>query len=221
MRETLFINDEFYHVYNRGVDKRIIFSDDYDVERFLQSMDEFNTLEPIGSIYENSFVKNRAKNTKSSSDQDHLVEFVAYCINPNHFHFILKQVADGGISRFMKSLGGGYAKYFNEKHKRSGTLFQGRFRAIHVDSNDYLLHLSSYVNLNDRVHKLGNPTSKLVKSRSSWGEYLGNEENFCFKDIILDQFKDSKDYKSFAGKSLEGILINRGKLDGVDKLLLE
>jgi len=184
-------------------------------------MDEFNTLEPIGSIYENSFIKNRAKGTTSKSDSSPLVEFVAYCINPNHFHFILKQVADDGISHFMKRLGGGYAKYFNERHKRSGTLFQSRFKAIHINSNDYLLHLSAYVNLNDKVHQLGNPTSKLVKSRSSWPEYLDKTGNLCVKDIVLGQFDNPEDYKNFAEESLKSILMNRGNQNDIDELLLE
>src|SRR3990172_6063231 len=97
MRKTVFANGEYYHIYNRGVDKRDIFVGKFDFERFLQSMEEFNTNEPIGSIYENSFLK----------------------------------------------------------IQRSGALFQGPFKAVYVDSNEYLLHLSTYVNLNFKVHKLG------------------------------------------------------------------
>ena len=216
MRKVPFENGEFYHVYNRGVDKRNIFSDQNDITRFLQSMDEFNTLEPIGSIYENSFVKNQLGNPTSK-----LVNFICYCINPNHFHFILEQVADNGISNFMKRMSGGYAKYFNEKYKRSGALFQGRFKAIHIDSNPYLLHVSAYVNLNDRVHTypLGNPTSKLV--RSSWDEYTTKgSENFCKKDIILGQFEDPKEYNQFARESLQGIIERRYR-EGISKEVAE
>ena len=87
MKRPHFTTGEYYHIYNRGVDKRKIFSDNYDLARFLQCMDEFNSVSPIGSIYENSFLNESVRLKRKSKA---LVEFVAYCINPNHYHFILK-----------------------------------------------------------------------------------------------------------------------------------
>lgn len=221
MRKTELVNGEYYHIYNRGVDKRIIFSDHEDVERFLLSMTEFNTEEPIGSIYEHSFSKKLGRETSKSSRKP-LVDIVAYCLNPNHFHLLLKQVAEGGISEFMKRLGGGYTKYFNNKYERSGVLFQGVFKSVHVDSNEYLLHVSSYVNLNFRVHhldQLGCETSK-----SSWEEYMevicGKKKKggICVTDPILGQFRNTQDYVRFAENSLRGTLERRGFLDEVTLL---
>ncbi len=244
-RKTPFVPREHYHIYNRGVDKRNIVSSEKDMDRFFQSMEEFNTIEPIGSIYENSFVKKEqlvglgglaSKSLKVKDTGKKLVEFITYCVNPNHFHFILRQVAENGIKKFMHRLATGYTMYFNEKEKRSGSLFQGRFKAIHINSNEYILHLSAYVNLNDRVHKLagfGGSTSKsieLVRSRSSWREYVGGTEyggykkdgkNFCKKDIILGQFRNRKEYEEFAKSSLEGILERRAELKGLSDFLLE
>lgn len=212
MRKIKFANNEYYHIFNRGVDKRAIFQSQYDLDRFLQSMDEFNTIEPIGSIYENSFnkkTKNKLGNSVSKFvKQEKLVNFICYCLNSNHYHFILEQLVDDGIAKFMHKIGLGYTKHFNEKYDRSGSLFQGAFKAIHIDSNEYLLHSSVYVNLNDKVHKfkdnrLGNSVSK-----SSWGEYIKEKDNkdaFCEKDIILGQFKSVADYKKFAEESLQGI----------------
>lgn len=215
MRNISFANGEFYHVYNRGTDKRPVFFDESDVDRFMQSMEEFNTVVPIGSIFENSFNKKHqpgnstSKQKSGKAKEERLVNFVAYCLNSNHNHFILEQLVDDGVSMFMKRLGGGYTKYFNEKHMRSGVLFQGKYKAVHIDSNTYLLHSSAYVNLNDQ---LGNPTSKLVKSRSSWGEYIGeSKSNFCSKDIILEQYKNNTEYKKFALSSLNDILIRRAE----------
>ncbi len=224
MRNISFANGEFYHVYNRGVDKRVVFSDKSDMDRFVQSMEEFNVIEPIGSIYENSFKKNKLGNptSKLAEKEEKLVNFIAFCVNPNHYHFLLEQLVDGGVSMFMKRLGGGYTKYFNEKNKRTGVLFQGKYKATHIDSNEYLLHVSAYVNLNDRVHQLGNPTSKLVKSQSSWGEYMReSKSNFCSKNIILEQFKNIKEYQRFAESSLENILERRVDLKEMEKYLLE
>src|SRR3989344_8034371 len=153
MRKTTFANGEFYHIYNRGVDKRDVFLNENNFNRFLQSTKEFNTLDPIGSIYWNSFNKDgdRSQLRRRTSK---LVNIVCYCLNTNHYHFVLEQIVDGGISEFIKRLAGGFTKYFNAKYDRTGVLFQGKFKANHIDSNEYLLHASAYVNLNNLVHKI-------------------------------------------------------------------
>ena len=229
LRKTQFVNGEFYHIYNRGVDKRNIFTNRDDVNRFFQGMIEFNVLDPIGSIYENSFRQlgseaSKLAEKKSIKKQKPLVNFVAYCLNPNHFHFIIEQVADKGIEKLMQRIGTGYTKYFNNKYKRSGSLFQGVFKSIHVDSNEYLLHLSAYVNLNNRVHQLGSEASKLTQGQSSWGEYVGDDkQRFCEKGIVLGQFKNVKEYRTFAEESLTGILEKRygGEVPNMEEFLLE
>lgn len=222
MRKTPFVSGEYYHIYNRGVDKRITFLDEDDVERFYKSMKEFNTLEPIGSIYENVFNK-RIGSPTSKSEPNALVHLIAYCVNPNHFHLILQQEAEKGIEKFMQRIGTGYTKYFNNKYKRSGSLFQGKFKSIHVHSNEYLLNLSVYVNLNDKVHQLGSPTSKLVRSRSSWKEYIEGKgiSDLCAKDIIFAQFGDKREYEEFAASTLADIVERRSQLKGLDEMFLE
>lgn len=212
MRKTQFINNEYYHIFNRGVDKREIFLDNEDLSRFFQSICEFNTIEPIGSIFENSFRQLGHRMSK----QGKLVNFICYCLNPNHYHFILEQVAENGIQKFMHRLSGGYTWYFNNKHKRSGSLFQGSYKAIHINTNEYLLHVSAYVNLNDKVHQLGGLAAKLVMS--SWKEYLRNDKDgFCEKEIIFGQFNSAEEYKKFAEDSLKSI---REKKE-MEKFLLE
>lgn len=219
-RKESFASGEFYHIYNRGVDKRIIFTEDSDRNRFLKSMIEFNTVEPLGSLYENSFRQLGGRTAELPADR--LVNIVAYCLNPNHFHFILEQVTEGGISEYMKRLAGGYTWSFNHKYKRSGSLFQGKFKSIHIDTNEYLLHVSAYVSLNDRVHQLGGSTAKLVASKSSWAEYLDEEvQHFCEKGIILEQFVNGTEYKRFALDSLESIIKRKSELKDIDAFLLE
>ena len=171
LRETPLSNSEFYHIYNRGVEKREIFSDKNDFLHFLDGLKEFNRPETIGSLYENSFRKNKGDLLGSSASK--LVDIVAYCLNPNHFHLILKQNSDKGIEKFMHKLGTSYTKYFNNKNKRTGSLLQGRFKSKHIDNNEYLLYLSAYVNLNNKVHNI--PENKL--SLSSIKEY--GEERFA------------------------------------------
>ena len=217
MKRPIFVNGEFYHIYNRGVDKRNIFSDQIDLARFFESMTEFNSVKPIGSIYENSFLGFDIREKRKSKK---LVEIICYCLNPNHYHFILRQISDSGISEFMKRLGGGYTWYFNNRYKRGGALFQGLFKVKHIDANKYLLHLSAYVNLNNRVHKLGGETAKL--SKSSWKEYIGGTEDiYCEKRLILNQFKNKTEYKSFCEDSLESILEQKRKQKEMADILLE
>ncbi len=219
MRKIPFVKGEYYHIFNRGVDKRDIFMDKYDAFRFLQSMEEFNCVEPGNDIFLANKSKNKNKKVgcrtankivNKNGKSDKLVNIICYCLNPNHFHFILEQIRDGGISEFIKRLSGGYSQTFNLRHKRSGTLFQGRFKAVHIASNEQLLHVSSYVNLNNKVHKKFDGTKKhfmdLIPNRSSWNEYLGKGKyNICEKDIVLGQFKNVEDYKEEAEETVQGI----------------
>ncbi len=206
MREQLFAKGEYYHIFNQGVDKRLIVEDKEDIDRFLQSMDEFNVVEPIGSIFENSFQLEEKKS------KNKLVDIVCYCLNPNHFHFLLYARQDDGISKFMHRLQMGYAKYFNQKYKRRGSLFQGTFKAKHVSDNDYFLHLAVYTSLNNKVHQLGHLVSKLV--RSSWNYYAKypeiNDPLISGSEIVTSQFKNSKDFVEFAMDSLE-LMLERKK----------
>lgn len=180
----------------------------FDLMRFLQSMQEFNTKEPIGSIYINSFKNEELRS--STPKLEKIVDFVCYCLNQNHFHILIKQIADGGIIKFMHRLGTGYTNYFNGKNKTSGALFQGRYKAIHVDTNEYLLYLSAYINLNYKVHQLRSSTPKLCKS--SWEEYTNVMNGFCNKKIIMSQFNSAANYKDFAEEALK-IIRNRKDME--------
>jgi len=215
MNREPFSNDEYYHIYNRGVDKRQIFMDNYDVNRFLKGMELFNSVEPIGSLYVLSFMEESHRNKKFKK----LVDIVAYCLNNNHYHFILKQCVDRGISEFMRRVNGGYTLYFNNKIKRSGSLFQGMFKSKYIDGNDYLLRLSSYVNLNDRVHQLRGETAKL--SRSSWDEYVRGIKYLCNVEVVLKQFKNRKDYEQFALDTLPQITKRKEDEKELAKILME
>lgn len=213
MARTIFAEGEIYHVYNRGTDKREIFSDVSDQERFLQSMKEFNVEDPIGSLYEHHF----SLGSRTSKSDKKLVDIIVYCLNPNHFHFLLRQNLPRGIEKFMQRLGTGYTKYFNNKYDRSGVLFQGRFKALHVDTNEYLLHLSAYINLNYEVHGLGSSTSK-----SSWDEYMGKmNRKMCENQTVLGQFRNTTDYKTFAENSVLGTQERRSREKEWASLLFE
>ena len=218
MRNTKFATKEFYHVYNRGTDKRDIFLDKEDVWRFLKYFKEINSVDLIGSLYRISF----ARENKLRSSTPKLVNIISYCLNQNHFHLILEPVEEDGIQKFMHRLSTGYTNYFNEKNKRSGCLFQGRYKAKHISSNEYLLHLGVYVNLNDRVHKGMNQSWLIELPFSSFKEYLDvTRKGICKKDVILGQFKNSKDFSRYCLEILPIIQKKKEDLKEFDKVCLE
>jgi putative transposase len=210
MKKVQYEVGEIYHIFNRGVDKRKIFTDQNDLERFFKSMKVFNSVNPVGSLHEQNFHKEKIKKP--------LVDFIAYNLLPNHFHFLLRENVEGGVSEFMKRLSGGYTWYFNKKYKRNGVLFQGRFKGKHVDTNEYLLHISVYVNLNDKIPLIGGSTAKFKGlTKSSWGEFLSNENGFCKKDIILDQFRNIDEYKEFSMSSIDDIRKNKEEFKNLEE----
>jgi putative transposase len=215
MRKVPFVKDEYYHIYNRGVDKRKVFMDEGDFKRFVRSIKEFNSLEPIGSIYLNSLGKNKPKH-QLRRPTSQLIEIVAYCLIPNHYHFILKENGEGGVSEFMKRLGGGYTKYFNKKYKRSGALFQGRFKSTHIKTDSKLAEYSAYVNLNHKVHAHKYPLRRWTSQWSSWREYVGKvskKNSICEKGMILSHFRSRVDYKKFAESTVRDIVEQRIEME--------
>ncbi len=219
MRNIKFATQEFYHIYNRGVDKRDIFMDSNDVARFLACMSIFNTKDSVGSVYEYS---REEKFGSLAPKKKKLVNFVAYCLNQNHYHFILEPLTDDGIQKFMHRLSTGYTNYFNEKYERSGSLFQGTYKAIHISSNEYLLHLSVYVNWNYKVHKGLNKKWMDNLPISSFKEYSGETaKSFCVKDIVLEQFNNIKEYKHFCEETLPTILERKEEEKELKHMMLD
>ena len=150
------VTGQKYHVYNRGVDKRVIFSDKSDYLRFYLSMDYFNCVDVTTEF-------NRAS-TQKNKQEDKLVQLHAYCLLNNHFHLIIEQLKDGGISEFMKRVSVGYTGYFNEKNNRLGSLFQGTYKRVHIKTDEQANYLFAYVNENHIVHGVGEPSDIFATS---------------------------------------------------------
>ena len=207
MRKTKFENDEYYHIYNRGVDKREIFSDRNDYIMLLESLNFFNDIETIGSIYELSFAKKKDdKNLGagipigSPAPKSPLVEIIAYSLLPNHFHLLLKQNVENGISKFMHKIGG-YTLFYNKKRKRSGALFQGSFCSVHIDSEHYRDYISGYINGNSEIHKIEKADEY---TWSSYKDYLGKRNGeLSKKQIILENFDTAEEYKAFVDEVIK------------------
>lgn len=145
-RKIKFEIGEFYHIYNRGVEKRIIFQNASDYKRFLALLYLANSDQIIQ--FRNDFSKISLIEILKQDRGNPLVAIGAYCLMPNHFHILLTPLVEGGLSKFMLKLQTGYSMYFNKKNDRSGALFQGIFKSQHINKNEYLMYIYSYIHLN-------------------------------------------------------------------------
>ena len=196
IRNIEFANGEYYHVFNRGVDKRIIFKDKSQQHFFFNRLQLLNTTD--NSKYFNN-QRNKHKDQNINGIGKQLVSIVAYSLLPNHYHLLLKQEVDNGISQFMQRLGTSYTMFFNKQEKRSGGLFQGKFKATHLSGEYALPTVSAYVNLNHKHHRI-DPRKNLVKS--SIFEYLDQEMgiSICSPSEIQSIITESgglSDYKDY------------------------
>ena len=138
--------DEFYHFYNRGNDKRPIFLCKKDYQRFMILLYICNNANPIHlSDYNNSIRSSLFSVIKQDSP---LVSIGAWCLIPNHFHLLIKEIEEGGASLFMQKLSTAYTMYFNIKYGKKGALFSGRYKAKHLDYDQYLKYQFAYIHLN-------------------------------------------------------------------------
>jgi REP element-mobilizing transposase RayT len=215
IRRQPLINKEIYHIYNRGVDKRDIFNDKNDIYRFLESIKEFNRLEKIESLA--NLRKFKQIGAKPLSGEK-LVEIIAYCLNPNHFHFILRQSVDNGITKYMHKILGGYTSYFNIKNSRSGSLFQGTFKSQLIGNENYFNKIIGYVNKNYQVHDI--PENKKDLIFASDYEY----ENSNFKIIsktegekVLEIFGGTLGFKNHSDEIISIIRKERGKISLIEE----
>jgi len=157
-----FVNGEIYHVFNRGVEKRNIFQQIADYFRFIFCLYELNDKNFVlmrDRIKRRKERKNRGSTPANSTDKrEPLVEIIAFCLMPNHFHLVLRQLVEGGTSLFMKKLADSYVGYFNQKYNRKnmGSIFQGRFKAVHIATEEQFINLICYI--------FTNPTELLEKN---------------------------------------------------------
>lgn len=143
--------DEWYHCYNRGVDKRVVFMDEDDCERFLVLLYLCNDIDSTTHVIDLELKHVRLDDIlarRTIMRTAPLVHIAVYALMPNHVHFVLRQCVDGGLSRFMQKVFTGYTMYFNKKNDRTGSLFAGSYKSKHLDSDEYFKHAIQYVLLN-------------------------------------------------------------------------
>ena len=221
------VNDQIYHIYNRGVRKGDIFFDRLDYQRWEELL-----YWCLHYDYTYSTYKMRVKQTKidrgnpqailQEIDQTRRfkispVEILAYVHMPNHFHLILKQLVDNGITSFMHRIATGYSKYVNEKHDFTGSCYQGPFKAVRVETDEQLIQLYRYIHLNPLASGLANKKELLSYNWSSFPYFIKGEKNkFLSKKHIFDYFNKIDDLFKFTlapfdGESIE--LIEKSTID--------
>lgn len=190
-RKTPFAENEHYHIYSRGVEKRKIFLNTKDYERFVALLYIMN--QDISFRMDNFLQahKNNLIEIFKEKRQESLVSILSYCIMPNHFHLILYEHKDGGISKFMGKLLTAYSMYFNTKYERSGPLFTHPFRSEHIDNESQYMWIFSYVHLNplsiiDKTWK-----EKGVKNKQEAEKLLREYQFYSYQDFLGDKRPES------------------------------
>lgn len=192
-REIVFVPENYYHIFCRGNEKRNIFIDEQDYERFVLRMKEYKVI--------------------------HRISIICYSLMPNHFHLLLRQNTNKSISYFIHRLTVSYSMYFNKRYNRVGHLFQGSFKAKIIREDEYLLHLSRYIHLNP-LQIISSVFELEDYPWSSYPEYIGEtEEEICEKEILLQQFNNvhpKQIYKEFVDQ-----MISDNELTKIKNLIIE
>lgn len=213
-RVKTYVENGYYHTYNRGVEKRNIFIDDQDYRVFLQFLKNYLSpppkiiTHPVQAVTGSGPVRLRPLKTFFEE-----ITLCAYCLMPNHFHFLINQTNKDSMTRFIQALCTSYSMYFNKKYKRIGTLFQGPYKAVLVMEDSYLLHLSRYIHLNPIELLTGpGPVKPENYSYSSYPHYLGKKKALWinpepvlgfFKSARRRNLRDFFSYQSFVEDYLE------------------
>lgn len=194
-RKTPFTESEYYHIYSRGVEKRKIFMNTQDYNRFMALLYIMNQNIPftIGSFLQNK--QKKLNDIFKEKREKTLVSILGHCLMPNHFHLILYEHTEGGITKFMGKLLTAFSMYFNTKYGRSGSLFTHPFRSEHIGNESQFMYIFSYVHLNplsiiDKKWKENGVKNKkeaeefLEKYQfSSYQDFLGNDR---LEKVIID-----------------------------------
>lgn len=197
-RSVPLVTGEFYHIYNRGSEKKNIFIQKRDFKRFLKTFYYYQFLGPKPSF--SKFAKSDLNSFNPDPDKK-LVSILCYCLMPNHFHFLIKQLKENGISIFLSQISNSYTKFFNTKYTRVGALLQGTFKAVRIETDEQLVHVSRYIHLNPVV-------SALVKDLTDWPwssyqEYNNNFSSICSLEEVLSFFPSNKKHQEFVEAQIE------------------
>lgn len=195
--------EEYFHIFNRGMQKQPIFVIQPDYLRFLFLILTFQGEAVIKNISREieSSVQSRTLHIdvelESEILKNRMVELVAFCLVPNHFHLILRELVEDGISKYMQRVSTAYVKYFNLRHNKSGYLFQGKYKSVHIDSDRQLMHTSAYIHKHPMELGWGGK-----EDRYPWSSYQDYIEKNRFgdllvTDVVMERFREEKGVSSY------------------------
>lgn len=232
MRKPQFASNEIYHIYNRGTEKRNVFLDEQDHLRFLHDLFEFNDIKPAlaSNVRLNSRHPSRATDLNKlrsclevqPPNRRTVINILAFCLMPNHFHLLIQQKEEKGVVKFMQKLGTGYTMYFNKKYQRVGSLFQGRFKATIIERDAYFLHIPNYIHCNplklimpdwktSGAPDINQAVNFLENYRwSSFSDYIGkkNFPSLTQRELLLNTYGGPAAYKENIIKCLDSRHLN-------------
>lgn len=199
-RRLIFANGEYYHIFNRGVARQPIFLTQRDYSQALLTLSYY--------LFRNPPMKLSRYKALSRKDRDRVfanqqklqivyVKLLAFVFMPNHIHFLLQQVSDNGISRLMSQFQNSYTRYLNTKQDRVGAVFQGAFKAVHVETEEQLLHLSRYIHLNPVVSHVIRAEEACSYPWSSFQDYLRGQSSFVSLEPVLPIIGSPEKYTAF------------------------
>lgn len=197
LRHVSFVEHEYYHIYNRGNSKQKIFHDKEDGNRFVGL---FYACNQKGNFKSDNLKKDEG--LYNTLIQDQLVAIGAYCLMPNHFHILITQIEDGGISKFMQKVNTAYVMYYNKKYARTGSLFEGKFKAEHASTDRYLKYLFSYIHLNPVGLINSTWKEKRIQNKQTVLNYLNTYPYSSFLDYtnikrVQNKILDTKKFPNY------------------------
>lgn len=201
VRSLILSTDETYHVFNRSVERRPVFTSkrEYQHMKDLIRFYRFAHLPMRYSQYSSLSVdvqKNVIDRLEQKGDME--VSLYAFSLMPNHFHFTLKQMKDNGVTTFLSNISNSFAKYFNIRHKRTGSLWQHPFKAVHIETDEQLLHVIRYTHINPVVGLIIKEEELDTYPWTSLPEYLlEHSESICDTHFVKSQFHTINSLRSF------------------------
>lgn len=201
-RRIFLAKNQIYHLFNRGAGKQIIFREKRDYARALEVMGYYQYAKPdLRFSYYDRLQKEEKdgflEELKRKGEKQ--IEFLTYCLIPNHYHLVAKELEDNGIINFMHNYQESYAKYYNAKYKRKGAMFESNFKAVRIETDEQFLHVCRYVHLNPYTTYLVKKITELEDyTWSSFPDYLGKREPFLTSiGFLMGFFKGVEKLKSF------------------------
>lgn len=190
---------EFYHIFNKTVASEDIFKSRYNLNRALELVDFYRFKPSLSfSNFKSLPQEERKKTLEQIYSLVSLVEIFTFAFMPNHYHFLLRQLEDGGINFFISNFQNALAKFYNLKFKRKGSLFCHSFERVRVESDEQFIHLSRYIHLNPVTAYLIKMEELENQLGTSFMDYMGKRSlPFVSKEVLMSHFKNPEKYRQF------------------------